>query len=96
MQRVLFVNAQHMDFESNGERIKGTSLKYLEKTEKGGVKGIYPGKEWLKPECKELIAKASQLVPGQLVDLDFSIEGRRVVLSDIIPGELAVDFDSIL
>ena len=96
--KVIFLNCSNLDFESNGERIKGTSIKYIECVPPKGDKpqSYVPGKQWIQPEQTQLINIANQLTPGELIELDYSLEGKKVVFSGILPtGELAVDLDNI-
>ena len=96
--KVIFLNCSNLDFESNGERIKGTSIKYIECVPPKGDKpqSYIPGKQWLKPEPAQLVNIANSLTPGELIELDYSLDGKKVVFSGIIPtGELVVDFDNI-
>lgn len=96
--KVIFLNCSNLDFESNGERIKGTSIKYIECVPPKGDKpqSYVPGKQWIQPEQIQLINIANQLTPGELIELDYSLEGKKVVFSGILPtGELAVDLDNI-
>lgn len=96
--KVIFLNCSNLDFESNGERIKGTSIKYIECVPPKGDKpqSYVPGKQWIHPEQTQLINIANQLTPGELIELDYSLEGKKVVFSGILPtGELAVDLDNI-
>ena len=96
--KVIFLNCSNLDFESNGERIKGTSIKYIECIPPKGDKpqSFVPGKQWIKPEQTQLINTANALTPGEIIDLDYSLDGKKVVFSGILPtGELAVDLDNI-
>lgn len=96
--KVIFLNCSNLDFESNGEQIKGTSIKYIEcEPPKGDKPQSYvPGKQWIKPEQSSLINIANELTPGELIELDYSLEGKKVIFSGIEPtGELVVDFDKI-
>jgi len=96
--KVIFLNCANLDFESNGEKIVGTSIKYIEYVPPKGdkPKSFVPGKQWIKPECKELIAIANTLTPGELIELNYDLDGKKVIFSGINPtGELAVDFDKI-
>lgn len=96
--KVIFLNCSNLDFESNGERIKGTSIKYIECVPPKGDKpqSYVPGKQWIQPEQTQLINIANQLTPGEIIELDYSLEGKKVVFSGILPtGELAVDLDNI-
>lgn len=97
MQKVLFFNSSVIDFlNDEKERVHGLSLKALEK-EKGNIKFVKVWVDAVAPTFEAMCKKASDLVPGQFIELDYSAVGpRKVILSDIIPGELAVDFDSIL
>lgn len=96
MQKVLVISNRYLDFVgSDNKPVKGTSIQYIEPVSKNGVTTYVHDKIWIKPEQELLSKKASGIIPGQLIELDYSLEGRRVVLSDIIPGELSVDFDSI-
>lgn len=96
MQKVLFFNSSVIDFVNDEkERIHGLSIKALEK-EKAMIKLCKVWVDSEAPTYEAMCKKASELVPGQLVDLDYSAVGpRKVILSDIIPGDLAVDFDMI-
>ena len=96
--KVIFLNCANLDFESNGEKIKGTQLKFIERIPPKGEKpeSYVPGKQWIKPEQADLVKAANALTPGELVELVYSLEGKNVVFSGIIPtGELVVDFDKI-
>ena len=96
--KVIFLNCTNMDFESNGEKIKGTQIKFIERTPPKGERpeSFVPGKQWIKADQNELIKVANALMPGELVELDYSLEGKNVVFSGITStGELAVDFDKI-
>lgn len=96
--KVIFLNCANLDFESNGEKIVGTSIKFIERQPPKGERpeSFVPGKQWIKPEQKELIKIANTLTPGELIELDYSLEGKSVVFSGIKPtGELVVDFDKI-
>lgn len=96
--KVLFLNCSNLDFESNGEKIKGTQIKFIEHQHATSSKPecFVPGKQWIKPECTELIKIANSLTPGELIELDYSLDGKKVVFSGITPtGELAVDFDKV-
>ncbi len=97
MQKVLFFNSSIVDFVNDDkERIHGLSLKTLEK-DKGNIKLCKVWVDTEAPTYQRMCGIAAGLVPGQIIDLDYSAVGpRKVILSDIIPGELAVDFDSIL
>lgn len=96
--KVIFLNCANLDFESNGEKIKGTSIKYIEHIPpKGDKPSTYvPGKQWIKPECTELVNIANSLTPGELIELQYDLDGKKVIFSGIEPtGELVVDFDKI-
>lgn len=96
--KVIFLNCANLDFESNGEKIVGTSIKFIERQPPKGERpeSFVPGKQWIKPEQKDLIKIANTLTPGELIELDYSLEGKSVVFSGIKPtGELVVDFDKI-
>lgn len=96
--KVLFLNCANLDFESNGEKIQGTQIKFIEHQQATSSKPecFVPGKQWIKPECTELIKIANSLSPGELIELDYSLDGKKVVFSGITPtGELAVDFDKV-
>lgn len=96
--KLFFYNGSVVDgFNANRERMIGVSIKGIEKDpETNSVKYF---KEWIDhthPQYDKLKAIALTLVPGQVIELDYSVRGRTAILSNIIPGELAVDFDSIL
>lgn len=96
--KAIFLNCSNLDFESNGEQIKGTSIKFIERVPPKNDKpqSYVPGKQWIKPEQTELVKIANSLTPGELIELDYSLDGKNVVFSGIIPtGELVVDFDNI-
>lgn len=96
MQKVLVISSRFLDFVGQDNKpVKGTSIQYVEPVQKNDVTTYVHDKIWIKPEQETLSKKAAGLIPGQLIELDYSLDGRRVVLSDIIPGELAVDFDNI-
>ena len=100
MQKVIILSNRYLDFIGEDNKpVKGRSIKYIECLIKNGEKVFTcneNSKIWIKPEQSELELSARSLLPGEVVDLDYSIEGRRAVLSGIIPtGELAVDFDKI-
>lgn len=100
MQKVIILSNRYLDFVGDDNKpVKGRSIKYIECLIKNGEKVFVSdpnSKIWIKPEQTELEMSARALLPGEVVDLDYSVEGRRAVLSGIIPtGELAVDFDKI-
>ena len=100
MQKVIILSNRYLDFVGDDNKpVKGRSIKYIECNTKNGEK-VYESnpnsKIWIKPDQAELEMAARALIPGELVELDYTVEGRRAVLSGIIPtGELAVDFDKI-
>lgn len=97
MLKVLVLSVTNLDFTNrDGDTVKGTSLKYLDRiiNYNGNVE-YKVDKLWFRPDS-DLLSYVKTLLPGQFVELDFSVEGRnRVVLSGIYPGDLAVDFDNI-
>lgn len=100
MQKVIILSNTYLDFiGSDNKAVKGRSIKYIEcQTKNGEKKFISDGdsKIWIKPENSELELAARSLIPGEIVELDYIVEGRRAVLTSIIPtGELAVDFDKV-
>ena len=100
MQKVIILSNRYFDFVGDDkETVKGRSIKYIECTTKNGEKVFFSdanSKIWITPDNTSLESKARSLLPGEIVELDYSIEGRRAVLSDIIStGELAVAFDTI-
>lgn len=99
MQKILFFNQTVCDFtdKQTGKRVHGLSIKGLEKDDDR----IKFSKVWVdagERNFDEMVSKASKLVPGQLIELDYSASGpKKIILTDIIPSEeLALDFDSIL
>lgn len=100
MQRVIILSNRYLDFVGDDNKpVKGRSIKYIECTTKNGEKVFISderSKIWIKPEQQELEMQARPILPGEIVELDYAIDGRRAVLSAINPtGELAVDFDKI-
>ena len=94
--KVIFLNCTNLDFESNGDRIKGTQLKFIEKQIKNDTVSYVPGKQWIKAEAIELVKKANSLIPGQVVNLEYSLDGKNVIFTGINPtDDVAVDFDKI-
>ena len=96
--KVIFLDCTNLDFESNGEKVKGTHLKFIERKPPKGEKpeSYVPGKQWIRADQTELVRAANKLIPGELIELDYSLEGKTVVFSGITStGELAVDFDKI-
>lgn len=96
MLKVLVLSVTNVDFTNrDGEPVKGTSLKYLDRIERSNKVEYKIDKIWFKPDS-DFLSTVETLLPGQFIELDFSLEGRnRVILSGIYPGELAVDFDNI-
>ncbi len=82
----------------DGSRCVGVSIKGIARDSETNKPNYF--KEWVDethPSYSKLKQKALSVVPGQVIELDYSISGRTAVISDIIPSEeLAVDFDSIL
>lgn len=100
MQKVIILSNRYLDFlDEDKKPVKGRSIKYIDCSIKNGEKVFYSNdntKIWIKPEQNELELQARPLLPGEIVELDYTIEGRRAVLSSInSTGELAVDFDNI-
>ena len=100
MQKVVILSNRYLDFMGDDNKpVKGRSIKYIECQTKNGEKVFLSddrSKIWIKPEQSDLEMQARALLPGEIVELDYSIEGRRAVLTSIIPtGELAVDFDKV-
>lgn len=100
MQKVIILSNRFLDFKGTDDKpVKGRTIRYIDCTTKNGEKVYYSDddcKIWIKPEQTELELQAKSLLPGEIVELDYSIEGRRAVLSGIkSTGELAVDFDKI-
>ena len=100
MQKVIILSNRYLDFkDEDGKPVKGRSIKYIECVLKQGQKIFISNEDskiWIKPEQSELELQARSLLPGEVVELDYSIEGRRAVLTSInSTGELAVDFDKI-
>lgn len=96
--KVLFLNTSNLDFDSNGEKVKGTSLKFVERKppKDGSDEQFVPGKQWIKSEDTELVKLANDLVPGEIVELVYELDGKKVFLADIkSTGVLAVDFSSV-
>lgn len=96
--KVIFLNCANLNFEKDGEKIVGTSIKFIERVPPKGDKpqSFVPGKQWIKPEQVELVNIANTLTPGELIELDYELDGKKIVFSGINPtGELAVDFDKI-
>lgn len=102
MQKVIILSNRYLDFVGDDNKpVKGRSIKYIELVQKNG-ENVYISDErskiWIKPDNTVLENQAKNLLPGEVVELDYSIEGRRAhaVVSGILPtGELAVDFDKI-
>ncbi len=95
MRNKLFINLLWCDFKSeDGSPVKGFSVRFLEKDDRGNIK---LNKEWIadKYVTNPLRAELSSLKPGQIFDFEYSLDGKKVYVSDIIPGELVVDFDTI-
>lgn len=100
MQKVLILSNRYLDFIGDDNKpVKGRSIKYIECQIKNNERVFISdenSKIWIKPHQSELEIQAKALLPGEVVELDYSIEGRRAVLSGIkSTGELAVDFDKI-
>ena len=100
MQKVIILSNRYLDFVGDDNKpVKGRSIKYIDCTTKNGEKVFYSDercKIWIKPEQNELELQARPLLPGEIVELDYTVEGRRAVLCAInSTGELAVDFDKI-
>lgn len=81
----------------DGERVTGVSIKGIQKDPETHLPGYF--KEWVDATHKsynQLKATALSLIPGQVAVLEYAVEGRKAVISNIIPGELVVDFDVVL
>ena len=100
MQKVVILSNRYLDFMGDDNKpVKGRSIKYIECQTKNNER-IYISDEnskiWIKPHQSDLEMQARALLPGEIVELDYIVEGRRAVLTSIIPtGELAVDFDKV-
>lgn len=100
MQKVIILSNRYLDFVGDDNKpVKGRSIKYIDCTTKNGEKVVYSDdrcKIWIKPDQPDLELQARALLPGELVELDYTVEGRRAVLCAInSTGELVVDFDKI-
>ena len=97
--KVLVYSVANVDGKrQNGEPCVGVSIKGIQKDPETKQPTYF--KEWIDSTHSiyaKLKQKALSIVPGQVVQLEYSVAGRTAVISDIIPSEeLAVDFDSIL
>lgn len=100
-EKLIFIKTRYTEFsdKQTGEQKKGYFIEFLSKevNDAGDKWKVLIESQYVDKSDVALIEKIKQLTPGQYFNFDFNMVGRKsVVLSDIIPGELAVDFDSIL
>lgn len=95
MTNKLFINLLFCDFkDDSGKAVKGFSVRLLEKDDNGNIR---LNKEWIPDKyiTNTIKADLSTLKPGQIFDFEYSLDGKKVFVSDIIPGDVVVDFDTI-
>lgn len=99
MQKILFFNSNICDFldQKTQKRVHGLSIKGLEKD----GENIKLCKAWVdasESHFNVMCEKADNLIPGQVVELDYSaVSPKKIILTDIIPSDdVAVVFDNIL
>ena len=101
-EKLIFIKTRYTEFDDKntpGQKVRGYFIDFLSKevNETGEKWKVLIESQFVDKSATALVEKIKQLVPGQYFNFDFNMVGRKsVVLSDIIPGELAVDFDSIL
>lgn len=101
-EKLVFLRTRYTEFDDKnapGQLVKGYFVEFLSKEvdEKTGAWKILNESQFVHKEAQNLVSILKELVPGQYINFDFAIEGRKtVVLTNIIPGEMAVDFDMIL
>lgn len=101
MEKLIFIKTRYTEFtdKQTSELKKGYFIEFLSKEENGdGSKWkVLIESQYVDKSDIAILDKVKQLKPGQYFNFDFNMVGRKtVVLSDIIPGEMAVDFDIIL
>lgn len=101
MEKLIFIKTRYTEFtdKQSGELKKGYFIEFLSKEENddGSKWKVLIESQYVDKSDVAIIEKIKQLTPGQYFNFDFNMVGRKsVVLSDIIPGEMAVDFDKIL
>lgn len=101
MEKLIFIKTRYTEFDDKqtGERKKGYFLEFLSKEtdDSNGKWKVLIESQYIDKAEVAVLDKVKQLIPGQYFNFDFNMVGRKsVVLSDIIPGEMAVDFDKIL
>ena len=101
MEKLIFIKTRYTEFpdKQSGEQRKGYFIEFLSKevSEDETSWKVLIESQFVDKSDVRIIDKIRQLKPGQSFNFDFSMVGRKsVVLSDIIPGELAVDFNVIL
>lgn len=95
MSNKLFINLLFCDFkDDNNKAVKGFSVRFLEKDDNGNIR---LNKEWIPDKyiTNNINADLKTLKPGQLFDFEYALDGKKVYVSDIIPGDVVVDFDTI-
>ncbi len=94
----LLVRVQKVDFTGDdGSEIKGTKLHYIEKTINDETNEVEfcPLSHWIKADDTYFQNIAKELKPGQIFDFEYEIKKKKAIVVDIIPGDVAVDFDKI-
>ena len=83
------------DKETNAN-VKGYSIRYLYKHNKTGE--IKYDKEWIPDEyvTDSIKSACKTLIPGQEFVLDYALDGRKIYVSDIIPGDMIFDIQNNL
>ncbi len=102
MEKLIFLRTRYIEFDDKndpGQKVKGYWVDFLSKEvdESSDKWKILTEQQFVNKTDVEILEKIRQLVPGQYFNFEFSMVGRKsVILTDIIPGELAVDFNLIL
>lgn len=94
----MFLSLYECDFKDKetDKLVKGFSIRYLEKNVNTG--DIKYQKEWIPFEdiTDNIRSVCKSLIPGQEIDFEFALNGRKIYVSDVIPGDMIFDIQKNL
>ena len=94
----MYLSLYECDFKDKetDKLVKGFSIKFLEKHKDTG--DIKYQKEWIPFEyiTDNIRSVCKSLIPGQEIDFDYSLDGRKIYVSDVIPGDMIFDIQKNL
>lgn len=89
----MFLSLYECDFKDKetDKLVKGLSIRYLHKHPETGV--IKYDKEWVANEyvTENIKDTCKKLVPGQEIDFEYSLDGRKIYVSDVVSGDMIFD-----